>query len=166
MTPLSPAAQAVLDAVCKNTEPDCDTQHLIAAVLRVAADRAMDLIPDICRPQYMKGIESASDFLMSIAAELEEPMAELSPAARAVLDAYCTHADLLNREVSLEEMLAAALRELEKQLAQECIKKNRHSQALGDSAEPLHLDIQRAVLTERIRLFRRILAVAAELASG
>ena len=32
--PLSPAAQAVLDAVCDNTEPDCDTQHLIAAALR------------------------------------------------------------------------------------------------------------------------------------
>jgi hypothetical protein len=36
----------------------------------------------------------------------------LSPAAQAVLDAYCTHADLLNREVSHEEMLAAALRAL------------------------------------------------------
>jgi hypothetical protein len=35
--PLSPAAQAVLDAVCDNTEPDCDTQHLIAAALRAAA---------------------------------------------------------------------------------------------------------------------------------
>ena len=33
----------------------------------------------------------------------------LSPAAQAVLDAYCTHADFLNREVSHEEMLAAAL---------------------------------------------------------
>lgn len=34
----------------------------------------------------------------------------LSPAAHAVIDAYFTHADLLNREVSHEEMLAAALR--------------------------------------------------------
>ena len=34
----------------------------------------------------------------------------LSPAAQAVLDAYFTHADLLNREVSHEEMIAAALR--------------------------------------------------------
>jgi len=33
-----------------------------------------------------------------------------SPAAQAVLDAYFTHADLLNREVSNEEMIAAALR--------------------------------------------------------
>jgi hypothetical protein len=37
-------------------------------------------------------------------------MADLSPAAQAVLDAYFTHADLLNREVTYEEMLAAALR--------------------------------------------------------
>ena len=37
-------------------------------------------------------------------------MNDLSPAAQAVLDAYFTHADLLNREVSHEEMLAAAIR--------------------------------------------------------
>jgi hypothetical protein len=49
MTQLSPQAQAVLDAVCENTEPDCDTQHLIAAALRAAADLVvpteMDLPP-------------------------------------------------------------------------------------------------------------------------
>ena len=39
MADLSPQAQAVLDAVCDNTEPDCDTQHLIAAALRAAADQ-------------------------------------------------------------------------------------------------------------------------------
>jgi hypothetical protein len=38
------------------------------------------------------------------------PAEPLSPAAQAVLDAYFNHADLLNREVSHEEMLAAALR--------------------------------------------------------
>ena len=38
---LSPAAQAVLDAVCDNTEPDCDTQHLIAAALRAVADQVV-----------------------------------------------------------------------------------------------------------------------------
>jgi hypothetical protein len=37
-------------------------------------------------------------------------MTDLSPQAQAVLDAYFNHADLLNREVSHEEMLAAALR--------------------------------------------------------
>jgi hypothetical protein len=40
-SPLSPAAQAVMDAVCDNTEPDCDTQHLIAAALRAAADQVV-----------------------------------------------------------------------------------------------------------------------------
>ncbi len=34
----------------------------------------------------------------------------LSPQAQAVLDAYFTHADLLNREVSHEEMIGAAIR--------------------------------------------------------
>jgi len=37
-------------------------------------------------------------------------MTKLSPAAQSVLDAYYTEADLRNREVSHEEMLAAALR--------------------------------------------------------
>jgi hypothetical protein len=49
MTQLSPQAQAVLDVACDNTEPDCDTQHLIAAALRAAADQVvpteMDLPP-------------------------------------------------------------------------------------------------------------------------
>ena len=40
----------------------------------------------------------------------------LSSEAQAVLDAYFTHADLLNREVSHEEMLAAALRAAADQL--------------------------------------------------
>jgi len=43
-------------------------------------------------------------------------MTDLSPAAQAVLEAYFTHADLLNREVSHEEMLAAALRAAADQL--------------------------------------------------
>jgi hypothetical protein len=43
-------------------------------------------------------------------------MTNLSPAAQAVLDAYFTHADLLNREVTHEEMLAAALRAAASQL--------------------------------------------------
>ena len=37
-------------------------------------------------------------------------MSELSPAAQVVLDAYFTEADRLDREVSNNEMLAAALR--------------------------------------------------------
>ena len=43
----------------------------------------------------------------------------LSPATQAVLDAYFTHADLLNREVSHEEMLAAALRALADQVLED-----------------------------------------------
>ena len=43
-------------------------------------------------------------------------MNDLSPAAQAVANAYFTHADLLNREVSHEEMIAAALRALADQL--------------------------------------------------
>ena len=37
-------------------------------------------------------------------------MTNLTAAAQAVIDAYCTEADRLDREVSHEEMLAAALR--------------------------------------------------------
>jgi hypothetical protein len=44
-------------------------------------------------------------------------MTKLSPAAQAVLDAYYTEADLRNREVSHEEMLAAALHAVAYQLA-------------------------------------------------
>lgn len=55
--PLSPAAQAMLDAVCDNTEPDCDTQHLIAAALRAAASQLTSA--------------KASGALRAIAAELE-----------------------------------------------------------------------------------------------
>jgi hypothetical protein len=46
-------------------------------------------------------------------------MPDLSPPAKAVLDAYFTHADLLNREVSHEEMLAAAIRAAANQAAPE-----------------------------------------------
>jgi hypothetical protein len=46
-------------------------------------------------------------------------MTDLSPAAQAVLDAYFTHADLLNRAVSHEEMLAAALRAVADQVVPE-----------------------------------------------
>jgi hypothetical protein len=48
-------------------------------------------------------------------------MTELSPQAQAVLDAYFTHADLLNREVTHEEMLAAALRAAADQVVPEPI---------------------------------------------
>jgi len=44
-------------------------------------------------------------------------MTNLSPTAQAVLDAYYTEADRLDREVSHEEMLAAALHAVAYQLA-------------------------------------------------
>ena len=75
MTDLSLAAQAVLDAVCANTEPDCDTQHLIAAALRAAADQVVpdhansvgDAHDDARRDQWMRIRRK----LLAIAVELE-----------------------------------------------------------------------------------------------
>jgi hypothetical protein len=69
MKELSPAAQAVLDAFWKQP----GDRSAIAATLRAAADRTMNLIGDVCHPKYMEGIEAASDFLERLAAELEAP---------------------------------------------------------------------------------------------
>ena len=46
-------------------------------------------------------------------------MVDLSPAAQAVIEAACTLADLLDREVSQDEMIAAALRALADQVVPE-----------------------------------------------
>ena len=73
----------------------------------------------------------------------------LSPAAEAVLDAYFTHADLLNREVSHEEMLAAALRALAYQLRLELL--------LGDT------DADAGVFAAHQAINSAILAIATEL---
>jgi len=68
---LSPAAQAVLDAVCDNTEPDCDTQHIIAAALRAAADQVAFPIPDDCDADvFNRQLKIRAD-LLAIATELE-----------------------------------------------------------------------------------------------
>ncbi len=76
MIELSPAAQAVLDAVCDNTEPDCDTQHLIGAALRAAADQ---VVPPVLEEEWRdrnqalpltKMVEIRLQ-LLAIAAELE-----------------------------------------------------------------------------------------------
>jgi protein-disulfide isomerase-like protein with CxxC motif len=72
MTDLSPAAQAVLDAMHEvNMDFDGENAILAAAALRAAADRTMSLIGDVCHPKFMEGIEAASDFLEQIAAELD-----------------------------------------------------------------------------------------------
>jgi len=41
MPEFSTTTQALLDAVCSNTEPDCDAQHLIAAALEALADQVV-----------------------------------------------------------------------------------------------------------------------------
>ena len=74
MTKVSLAAQKVLDAVCASTEPDCDTQHLIAAALRAAADQLLAVqwngqIP--ADTVHQIGINWARDALHVLANELE-----------------------------------------------------------------------------------------------
>jgi hypothetical protein len=73
-TPLSPAAQAVLDAVCDNTEPNCDTQHLIAATLRAVVDQVVPREPIKDRTwvgEAYKQRQETRAHLLAIAAELE-----------------------------------------------------------------------------------------------
>jgi hypothetical protein len=68
----------VLDAVCANTEPDCDTQHIIAAALEAAADQ---VAPDEPHPELSQFWDDEADRewqnnqqirrqLLAIAAEL------------------------------------------------------------------------------------------------
>lgn len=64
-TPLSPAAQAVLDAVCATTEPDCSTEYLVAAALRAVADQAFPLTKSLLTPQESRAR------ILTIAAELD-----------------------------------------------------------------------------------------------
>ena len=79
MTDLSPAAQAVLTAVCDNTEPVCDTQHPIAAALRAAVDQ---VVPKTAKPDdtfccppvetiVWKNLMDRRQQLLAIADELE-----------------------------------------------------------------------------------------------
>jgi hypothetical protein len=77
MAELSPKAQVVLDAVCNNTEPDCDTQHIIAAALRAAADQVVLMRPHggrawtVGQAVTYDALTNAFDLLNAIAAELE-----------------------------------------------------------------------------------------------
>jgi hypothetical protein len=75
-------ADQVLDAVCNNTEPDCDTQHIIAAALRAAADQvvpdvdlhvsvAAELLPKDIGAAKWSARHEARLQLLAIAAELE-----------------------------------------------------------------------------------------------
>ena len=82
-------------------------------------------------------------------------MTNLSPDVQAVMTACDDAVERLPLSSTKPEqfsiaLIAAAFRKLEDILAQ-------------DRAEPLPPDLERAVLTERIRLFRRTTAIAAEL---
>ena len=73
--PLTPAAQAILDAVCDNTEPDCDTQHLIAAALQAVADQVFPLTKTPWGSTLVPVLtaQESRARLLAIAAELEGP---------------------------------------------------------------------------------------------
>jgi len=79
-------------------------------------------------------------------------MPDPSPTTASIVQAFDDRYELLGPfEANWQEVcLAAALRKLEDILAQ-------------DRAEPMPLDLERAVLAERIRMFRRITTIAAEL---
>jgi len=66
--PLSPAAQAVMDAAMGQ---DAQSYPLIAAAIRAVADRVEDLIGDIEDPKFVEGVLAAAHFIDLIAAELE-----------------------------------------------------------------------------------------------
>lgn len=74
MADISPTTQVVLDAVCNNTEPDCDTQHIIAATLRAAVDQPYE-VPAYFRGddywRFRDGVDAERNRLLAIATELE-----------------------------------------------------------------------------------------------
>jgi hypothetical protein len=67
MTNLSPAAQAVLDAIYEIKDPMAEDGAVIAAALRAAA---RELRESYASEQY---VDSADDWLDGIAAELDPP---------------------------------------------------------------------------------------------
>ena len=72
-TPLSPAAQAVKDAI---GEADAFwDEEVAAAVLRAASARTEDLIGDTPHAKFAEGVLAAVEFLQRTAAELEVPNA-------------------------------------------------------------------------------------------
>ncbi|GDX74731.1 hypothetical protein LBMAG40_13880 [Cyanobium sp.] len=73
--PLSPAAQAVMDAAACVPIPDQQAFGIlrleIAAALRAAANRTEDMIGDTPHPKFAEGVLAAGDLLERIATELE-----------------------------------------------------------------------------------------------
>jgi hypothetical protein len=78
-SPLSPAAQAVLDVAACVPIPDQQAFGIlrleIAAALRAAANRTEDLIGDTSHPKFAEGVLAAGELLERIATELEDPNA-------------------------------------------------------------------------------------------
>ncbi len=70
---ISPAAQAVLDAVIDQWGADRRpiASPLAAAALRAVADRMTGLIPDVHTGGFALGVEASAAFAESLAAELE-----------------------------------------------------------------------------------------------
>jgi hypothetical protein len=78
-------------------------------------------------------------------------MTDLSPAAQAVLDAYFTLADNLDRDVTDTEMIAAALRAAADQVVPPALEEEFHDR---NQAMPL---------TKMVEIRQKLLAIAAEL---
>jgi hypothetical protein len=78
-------------------------------------------------------------------------MADLSPAAQAVLDAAFTLADNLDRDVTDTEMIAAALRAAADQVVPPALEEEFHGR---NQALPL---------TKMVEIRQKLLAIAAEL---
>jgi hypothetical protein len=70
--PLSPAAQAVLDAMHRSYDHEPTRRGIAAEVLRALADRMTGLIPDVHLRGFARGVEAAAAFTEAIATELED----------------------------------------------------------------------------------------------
>jgi hypothetical protein len=69
---LSPAAQHFYDSYWGEGYFEAEElPRRLAAALRAASARMMNLVGDIYHPKYLEGIEASADFLDQIAAELE-----------------------------------------------------------------------------------------------
>jgi len=79
MPDLSPAAQAVFDAVysrCmtldhRSATPEGHAAAIAEVALRAAADRVTDNIPNLGSGKYAQGVEDSAAYLEAIATELE-----------------------------------------------------------------------------------------------
>jgi hypothetical protein len=78
---LSPAAQAVLDAMHRSYDHEPTRRAIAAGVLRAAADRMTGVIPDVCFSAFARGVEAAAAFAEGLATELDpQPTSTNHPA--------------------------------------------------------------------------------------